>query len=425
MTRLRTLLRSPLAREGLGVLVSRVLAIALQVANGFLLARGLGAAEYGRYGYALSVLHILLVGVNLGFPTVVMRDVGRALVEGTWDLVKGLRRFTALWMLGTGGLLSLLLVFLAGRLPDPHGRLEALALLSPFLMVASIEMLQMFTLKGLKRIVLASFPFTGTFYALFLLTLFMLQGLTLPRVALGFIGSYLLGILIFQLALGRSFPPAYRSASPRYAIRSWFASALPLFLAGSLFVLNAQVDMVMLGWFRGNEEVGIYRLALRLAGFISFPLFVANASIAPRIVQHHIAGEMDRLARWIRRLIRLAFFGALLIYGGLALLGGWALGLAGETYRQGYGVLLLLGLGQLVNVGAGSVGWILQMTHRERDTAIGVGIALLSNVVLNALLTPRLGYVGTAIATALSLACWNLTLSWFVWRHHRVRVGVI
>ncbi len=425
MVSLRTLLRSPLAREGLGVLVSRVLAIALQVVNGFLLARGLGAAEYGRYGYALSILNILLVGVNLGFPTVVMRDVGRALVEGTWDRVKGLRRFTALWMVGVGGLLSLTLSLLARSLPDPHGRLEALAILSPFLMVASLEMLQMFTLKALKRIVLASFPFTGTFYALFLLILFTLHRLSLPRVALVFIGSYLLGISVFQMALRRSFPPDYRSAPPRYAFRAWFASALPLFLAGSLFTLNTQVDMVMLGWFRGNTEVGIYRLALRLAGFISFPLFVANASIAPRIVQHHITGEMDRLARWIRHLIRLAFLGALLIYGSLALFGGWALGLAGEAYRQGYGVLLLLGVGQLVNVGAGSVGWVLQMTHRERDTAIGVGIALITNVLLNALLTPRLGYVGTAIATALSLACWNLTLSWFVWRHHRVRVGVI
>jgi len=425
MTQLLTLLRSPLAREGLGVLVSRVLAMAILVFNGFLLARGLGAAEYGRYGYAVSVLNLLLVGVSLGFPTVVMRDVGRALVVGTWDWVKGLRRFTALWMLSTGGLLSVFFMFLARRLPDPHGRLEALALLSPFLMVASLEALQMATLKGLKRVVMANFPFTGAFYTFFLLGLFLLHGLTLRRVAVGFVGSYLLGILVFQAALRRSLPPVYRTALPRYAIRSWFASALPVFLAGSLYALNTQVDMVMLGWFRGNTEVGIYRLAARLTEFVAFPLYVANASIVPRIVPHHISGEMDRLARWIRRLIRLAFLGAFLVYAGLVLFGGWALGLAGETYRQGYGVLLLLGLGQLMIVGSGPVGWVLQMTHREKEAAMGLGIAVTANVILNALFTPRLGYVGTAFATALSMACSTLILSWLVWRHHRIRVGVI
>lgn len=425
MERVRALVRSPMVRESFGVLLSRVLAIGIQVVNGYLLARGLGPAEYGRYGYAVSILNILLVGVNLGFPTIVLRDVGKARMDGSWDLVKGERRFVALWMVGVGGLVALLIQALAETLPDPHGRLHAMVLLSPFLMIASLEALQIATLKGLKHIVVANFPFTGLFYALALSLFFILHGLSLPRVAFLFVGSYVLGVGIYQGVLRRAFPPAYRTATPRYAVRAWFASALPLFLSGSLFVLNAQVDMVMLGWFRGNEEVGIYRLALRLAGFVSFPLFVANASIAPRIVEHFLAGDMERLARWIRKLIRIAFAGSLVIYGMLALLGPWALGLAGEAYRAGYALLLLLGLGQLVNVGAGSVGWVLQLTHRERDTAIGVGTALIANVLLNALLTPRYGYVGTAIATALSLGLWNLTLSLFVWRHYRIRVGVV
>lgn len=425
MNRLRALRSSPLARESLGVFASRALAIAIQVVTGYLLARGLGPADYGRYGYAVALLNILLVVVNLGFPTVTMREVGRALVEGTWDLVKGLRRFTALWMVSVGGAFALGLVLLSRLSPDPHGRLEALALLSPFLLIASLETLQIFSLRGLKRIVFASIPFTGIAYALSLILLFAFPGLTLTRVAAAFVGSYVFGVIVLQAVFQQSVPPAYRIARPAYEIRNWFASALPLFLAGSLFALNTQVDMVMLGWFRGNEEVGIYRLALRLAGFVSFPLLVANASIAPRVVQHDLTGQMDRFARWARRLIRLAFLGALLIFGGLALLGGWALGLAGDAYRPGYSVLLLLGLGQLVNVGAGAVGWVLQLTHRERDTATGVGIALITNIVLNTLLTPRMGYVGTAIATALSLMIWNLTLSFFVWRHHRIRVGVI
>ncbi len=407
------------------MLFFRVMAMGTLVVNGFLLARGLGPSDYGRYGYALSLLNILLVGVNLGFPIVVMREAGRASLQGSWGELKGLRRFVGGWDIGVGGALASALILGSILLPDPRGRWHALALLSPFLILASLETLQIFTLKGLKRVVLAYVPFTGLLYTLGLGLLVGTGTLSLSGVALLFLTSYLMGVLILQRILHRALPPAYHRTAPRYRIRTWFASALPIFLAGSMFTLNAQVDVVMLGWFRDNAEVGVYRLASRLAGFISFPLFVANASIAPRIVTYHLRGEMEALARWIRRMIRMAFLGASALWMGLVLLGPWLLGLAGTSYRSGYPVLLLLGLGQMVNVAAGSVGWVLQMTHHERDAAMGVGTALILNVLLNAWLTPRWGMMGTALATATALAGWNLVLTGFVWRRFRIRVGVL
>jgi O-antigen/teichoic acid export membrane protein len=57
---------------------------------------------------------------------------------------------------------------------------------------------------------------------------------------------------------------------------------------------------------------------------------------------------------------------------------------------------------------------------RERDTARGLGISAAANVALNAVLVPRLGLVGAAIATATTLVGWRALL----WRQARRRLGV-
>jgi len=70
-----------------------------------------------------------------------------------------------------------------------------------------------------------------------------------------------------------------------------------------------------------------------------------------------------------------------------------------------------------VNSAAGSVGMLLNMTRYERDTAKGLAVSAILNVVLNLLLIPLLGIIGAAIATAVSLITWKVLLWWVVrWR---------
>jgi O-antigen/teichoic acid export membrane protein len=60
------------------------------------------------------------------------------------------------------------------------------------------------------------------------------------------------------------------------------------------------------------------------------------------------------------------------------------------------------------------------MTRHERDTAKGLAVSAILNVVLNLLLVPLLGIIGAAMATALSLITWNVLLWWAV----RQRLGI-
>ena len=62
----------------------------------------------------------------------------------------------------------------------------------------------------------------------------------------------------------------------------------------------------------------------------------------------------------------------------------------------------------------GPVGLLLNMTGHERETAKGVAISAVLNMVLNFLLIPRWGITGAAVATTVSMIAWNLLLAWQV-----------
>lgn len=89
----------------------------------------------------------------------------------------------------------------------------------------------------------------------------------------------------------------------------------------------------------------------------------------------------------------------------------WILLIFGEEFTVGGTALTMLISRQLFNAVVGSAGNLLSMTRHERDTAIGVGIAAVVNMMLNAFLMQRWGIEGAVTTTATSLVMWNLFLS--------------
>jgi O-antigen/teichoic acid export membrane protein len=143
--------------------------------------------------------------------------------------------------------------------------------------------------------------------------------------------------------------------------------------------------------------------------------------LGPHFARLHAAGqtaELQALASWSARIV---FVAALPVAAAFVVAGGPILAAVfGPGFERGAPALAILAFGQWVGVGAGSGGLLLNMCGRERDTARGLGIAAAANVALNAVLVPRLGLVGAAIATATTLVGWRALL----WRQARRRLGV-
>jgi O-antigen/teichoic acid export membrane protein len=82
--------------------------------------------------------------------------------------------------------------------------------------------------------------------------------------------------------------------------------------------------------------------------------------------------------------------------------------LFGKEFIAGTGVLYILLLGQLSNTFSGSLALILQMTGNEKVFRNILTLGLIINVLLNIILIPRIGMIGAAIASAISLIVWNV-----------------
>ncbi|MGB8274445.1 MAG: polysaccharide biosynthesis C-terminal domain-containing protein, partial [Alphaproteobacteria bacterium] len=163
---------------------------------------------------------------------------------------------------------------------------------------------------------------------------------------------------------------------------------------------------------------GIYAVAIRAAELLTFVLAAVNTVIAPRVASYYYQGDSVRLQRLLSASARRALLLTLPLGLMLIIAGPWLLNTVfGAEYAPGAIAMAILAGAQLVNVAAGSVGLVLNMTGHERITAWGVGLAAILNIALNALLIPLWGIEGAAIATASSLVAWNLIL-WLAVRRH-------
>jgi O-antigen/teichoic acid export membrane protein len=221
--------------------------------------------------------------------------------------------------------------------------------------------------------------------------------------------------------LWRATPSPVRAARPQYEGRAWWLSAWPLAFLGGMSLINNQASTIILGFFVPDAAIGIYRVAAQMSVLASFGLETVNMVMEPRFAALYAKGDMVRLQRLVTASARVILAMNVGITLGCILLGRLFLRLAfGPAYLGAYIPLLILLAGQAVNSAAGSVGMLLNMTRHERDTARGLAVSAILNVVLNLLLVPLLGVIGAAMATAVSLITWNVLLWWAV----RQRLGI-
>ena len=231
-------------------------------------------------------------------------------------------------------------------------------------------------------------------------------------------------LLTAALALRGGTPTEVRAATPRFALRPWASAALPLLALAGLQVLNARVDVVLLGALADPAAVGHYAVANRAAALVAMPLLAANAALGPAIARLHAQGDHEGLRRAIFRSRQLTLTVALPITAFMLLGGELVLRLFGTSFLAARPVLSLLASAQLVNVALGSVGLILLMTGHARTAVWGLCCSATLNLGLDLWLIPTHGAWGAAIAAGSSLLVWNLLLAAGVRRHLGLWAGI-
>ena len=87
---------------------------------------------------------------------------------------------------------------------------------------------------------------------------------------------------------------------------------------------------------------------------------------------------------------------------------GFWLGLFGEHFDAGKHALVVLTIGQTVNVACGSVGLLLAMTGHERTMRNILLTTSILTVALGIILAREFGITGVAYSTAIGMCIWNI-----------------
>jgi len=365
------------------------IAIGLQFIFDLFLARSFGAEGAGIFYLSLSVLSIASLLSRLGLERSVIRFLP---------------------------LLSVVLYVIAPILAEnvfsdvmliTYFRVFALAVLPFSLMYLSAGILKGMKLVKESLVVERVVVYLGGILSIF--TLGMHFGLV--GVLWGFTLSSCLAFLVGRVFIRQGMPKKLHFSVPFHKGRL-FASSFPLLLVAFSNLLFGQVNVLALGALSSVGNVGLFNIALKVSMVMGLTLVGINSISAAKISELYSAGtDLKSLAG---KIAALGFLLSVPVFILMISLPKFVLSLFGGDFIAASTALIILAVGQLLNVTTGSAGTILGMTGHEKTLAVIIGCSTLINALLSVFLIPAFGIVGASIAVALSMAASNITQLFFV-----------
>jgi len=190
--------------------------------------------------------------------------------------------------------------------------------------------------------------------------------------------------------------------------------AKPMFITSLMHYLIANTDIWILGAYESMDQVGIYSVAVKLTLFTNFVLIAVNTFLAPKLSELFHSHQITRLKKIAQKTSKLIFFLSLPLLMILVAFGTVILNLFGSEFTLGFDALVMLTVGQLINIASGSVGIFLNMTGQQNLFRNIVSISAVINIVLNFSLIPQYGINGAAFSNMVCIILWNVTSVFYI-----------
>jgi O-antigen/teichoic acid export membrane protein len=415
-----------------GAFVVQVAGAGFGLVTHFVVARLIGQAEYGIFALALSWISVLSVVAQMGQDVSVVRFLPGYCLRGEWGKARGLR-------LGVGTLVfcASTLIGLVGCLVVywQRAKHEAAWSLTFYIAFATMPVLTQLQQSGalhraFKRAVSSGIYVNvmrpAVFFALLgCMALIARQALDAAGAMLASALAALIALIASAWHLSRIWPSPNRAVRPEYELRTWTHVGAHMSLLSIVVVAGNRLDVLLLGALTGTTQVGAYYAAAQIAGFALYGLQATNVVLAPLIAERFDAGDVKGLQVIARRAARLGFAGALLASLFFVIVGRWVLGLFGADFVSAYVPMLVLLCAYCVVTAMGEVGFMLSMTKYQRHATFFILIGIALNCVSSYFLVPRLGALGAAMGSALSIITWRFLALRFVIRNLGVNPAII
>lgn len=380
-------------------------------ATNLLVSNTLGPTAFGIVTIATQGAFVISFATRAGMDMAVLRDVAVERGVGRVDRIRTpVARATAI--AGLVSLVSGILVYLGAdavrrsfSIDADAGRwaIEAAAIGLPFLALANVWLS---ATRGLKIMRYTLYIFWAGQPVLWLVL--MLGGWQLSKTAWMSVLAYSLSWVV----------AAYLSwVAWRRESKGWPAAPMEPGEMGRLFryagprapaALFSQLlfwtDLFVLTRYAPAPELGVYSAALRAGQIIVLFLTSVSLMFSPFVADLHNRGETERLDKLFKNLTRWTIAATLPIFLLIAVAPDEILRVFGTKFSGGEGALVILAIGQLVNIATGSVGFVLIMVGRTGWDLLVYAGSVVMNLGLAFWLCPKYGMEGAAIANAATFA---------------------
>lgn len=224
----------------------------------------------------------------------------------------------------------------------------------------------------------------------------------LAATTISFGGAFLLALIFIK----RLFPQIFnRQLKATVNLAALLKFSIPASLAGAFTIFLMWVDRLLVGYFLPAADTGVYQAISQSSVLFAVILGAFQPIFMPMIADLSSRGEHQRLQALYQVSTKWGLYLSIPVFVVICLAPREIMTVVfGSRYESGWAPLVILSIGQMINVGTGAVGLLLVMSgHQNRWVTIS-GMMLVVNVLINVFLIPRYGLIGAAAGTAFSLA---------------------
>jgi len=397
-------------------------------AAGLLIARVIGATEYGIFNVARYVLDCCIIVTPLGLDYALQRHLGSAPEQ----LSTRLRQLTFFRIVTLGVAIvppALVATGLGGYVEQSIYHYPDFAKILLVMLIALPFATDIAVLGGAFRgvlnpapSILANFVVQPTVRLIIMGLLFVL-GFRLWAVVVATSASYVVSWLVLALLArkdmsGSSLPDRQDWTD----IRSVFAYSASLAATVVFTTWIRSADSLFLGHFGTSRDVGQYAAILMVAQLIGLVAEALGQTLGTRIAfyfrNNDLVAMENLLAEYARRnaILSAPIFAVVLFWGNRIDL------VLGPSFVADFPVVALIAARIYLQIIFGGSGFALSMTGWQFREAVLSGCGILFSLLICSILIPRYGQTGAALASFAALSAIHLVRYAVVRTMFRIRV---